>query len=327
MRVIEISSFGPPDVLKVAERPDPVLGRGEVLVAVDAAGVNRPDVFQRLGKYPPMPGVSDIPGLEVAGTVIEVADDVAGVHVGDTVCALLAGGGYAEKAAVPHEQVLPIPGALSVIEAAAIPETFFTVWTNVFERGRLKAGESILIHGGSSGIGTTAIQLANVFGARVFATVGSAEKSEACVALGAEMAVNYKQVDFVAAIREATAGRGVDLILDIVGGDYIVRNIDLLAMDGRLVQIAFLKHARAEVDFSIVMRKRLWLTGSLLRPRSPAEKGGIAAALSQHVWPLLASGRVKPIVHTVFPFADAASAHRLMESSAHIGKIVLDVRA
>jgi putative PIG3 family NAD(P)H quinone oxidoreductase len=327
MRVIEISSFGPPDVLKLAERPDPVLGRGEVLIEVDAAGINRPDVIQRAGKYPPPPGASDIPGLEVAGTVIDVAVDVASCRVGERVCALVAGGGYAEKAAVPHEQVLPIPGGLTAIEAAAIPETFFTVWTNVFDRGRLKAGESILIHGGTSGIGTTAIQLAVEFGARVLATAGSTAKCEASVALGADVAFNYRDVDWAAAVREATNGRGVDVILDIVGGDYLPRNVELLAVEGRLLQIAFLKHARAELDFSIVMRKRAWITGSTLRPRTPAEKGLIAAALRAHVWPLLASGVVKPIIYKVFPFAEAAAAHRLMESSAHIGKIVLDVRA
>jgi putative PIG3 family NAD(P)H quinone oxidoreductase len=327
MRVIEISSFGAPDVLRLAERPDPVLGRGEVLVEVDAAGINRPDVIQRLGKYPPPPGASDIPGLEVSGTVIEVADEVASRRVGERVCALVAGGGYAEKAAVPHEQVLPIPGGLTAIEAAAIPETFFTVWTNVFDRGRLKAGESILIHGGTSGIGTTAIQLARACGARVLATAGSTAKCEACVSLGADAAFNYRDVDWSAAVREATAGRGVDVILDIVGGDYMARNLDLLATEGRLLQIAFLKQARAELDFSVMMRKRAWITGSTLRPRTPAEKGLIAAALRAHVWPLLASGVVKPIIYKVFPFAEAAAAHRLMESSTHIGKIVLDVRA
>ncbi len=327
MRVIEISSFGPPDVLKLAERPDPVISRGEVLIDVDAAGINRPDIIQRLGKYPPPPGASDIPGLELSGTVVDVAPDVASCRVGDRVCALVAGGGYAEKAAVPHEQVLPIPSGLTAIEAAAIPETYFTVWTNLFDRGRLKAGESVLIHGGTSGIGTTAIQLARAFGARVFATAGSAVKCEVCVQLGAEAAFNYREADWAAAVREATAGRGIDVILDIVGGDYIARNIELLAVEGRLLQIAFLKHARAEVDFSIMMRKRAWITGSTLRPRSPAEKGLIASSLRTHVWPLLASGVVKPIVHSVFPFADAADAHRLMESSTHIGKIVLDVRA
>lgn len=327
MRVIEISSYGGPDVLRLAERPDPVLGRGEVLIDVEAAGINRPDVIQRLGKYPPPPGASDIPGLEVSGTVVDASADVTSVSVGARVCALVAGGGYAEKAAVPHEQVLPIPDPLTAIEAAAIPETFFTVWTNMFDRGHLKAGESILIHGGTSGIGTTAIQLARAFGARVFATAGSTTKCEACVTLGAEVAFNYRDVDWAVAVREATAGRGVDVILDIVGGDYIPRNLDLLAVEGRLLQIAFLKHARADVDFSVMMRKRAWITGSTLRPRTPAEKGLIATALRTHVWPLLATGVVKPIIHRVFPFAEAAAAHRLMESSTHIGKIVLDVRA
>ena len=325
MKAVEISQFGPPEVLTLTERPDPVAAAGEVLIDVDAAGVNRPDVIQRYGKYPPPPGASDLPGLEIAGRIAALGDGVTGFAVGDRVCALLAGGGYAEKAAVPHEQVLPIPKGLTGIQAAAIPETFFTVWTNVFQRARLKYSESILVHGGTSGIGTTAIQLARAFGAHVLTTAGSDEKCAAARKLGAEHAFNYKTTDWVAASKQATAGRGVDVILDIVGGDYIPRNLDLLAVEGRLLQIAFLKHARAEIDFSVMMRKRAWLTGSTLRPRSPAEKGAIARDLHQHVWPLFEQGVVTPVIHQTFPLAQAAEAHRLMESSTHIGKIVLDV--
>jgi putative PIG3 family NAD(P)H quinone oxidoreductase len=325
MRVIEISQFGPPDVLKLAERPDPVPAAGEVLIEVEAAGINRPDVIQRYGKYPPPPGASDLPGLEVAGRIIALGEGVTGWSTGNRVCALLAGGGYAERAVVPQEQVLPIPKGLSGIQAAAIPETFFTVWTNVFQRGKLKQGESILIHGGTSGIGTTAIQLARAFGARVLTTAGSDDKCEAARKLGAEHAFNYRTVDWGAEAKNATNGRGVDVILDIVGGDYIPRNLDLLAVEGRLLQIAFLKHARAEVDFSIMMRKRAWITGSTLRPRTPAEKGAIARDLHRHVWPLLEQGAVAPVIHSTFPLAQAAEAHRLMEAGTHIGKIVLDV--
>jgi NADPH:quinone reductase len=325
MRVIEISQFGPPEGLQLAERPDPVAGAGEVLIEVAAAGVNRPDVIQRLGKYPPPPGASDIPGLEVSGTIAAVGPGVSGWTVGDTACALLAGGGYAERVAVPQEQVLPVPHGLTMIEAAAIPETFFTVWTNVMDRGRLRAGETILIHGGTSGIGTTAIQLAREKGATVLTTAGSGEKCEAAHKLGAT-AFNYRADDWVALTKTATNGRGADVILDIVGGDYIARNLDALAMEGRLIQIAFLKSPKAEVDFSLIMRKRLWVTGSTLRPRSPAEKGEIAKALLANVWPLLEQRKVKPIIHKVFPLAQAADAHRLMEASTHVGKIVLDVR-
>lgn len=327
MRVVEISQFGPPDVLKLAERPDPVAGPGEVLIDVAAAGVNRPDVIQRLGKYPPPPGASDLPGLEVAGTVAALGPGVTGFAVGDELCALVAGGGYAERANVPQEQCLPVPRGLSLIEAAAIPETYFTVWTNVFERGHLTRGESILVHGGTSGIGTTAIQLAHAFGAHVLTTAGSDEKCEAAIRLGAAHAFNYQAVDWVAAVKAATDGRGVDLVLDIVGGDYIARNLDALAIEGRLVQIAFLKSAKAELDFSVMMRKRLWITGSTLRPRTPAQKGVIAQQLRQRVWPLLESRTVRPIIHQVFPLAQAAEAHRLMEAGTHIGKIVIDVRA
>ena len=327
MRVIEISEFGPPEGLKVADRPDPVAGPGEVLIEVAAAGVNRPDLLQRLGKYPPPPGASDIPGLEVAGTVTAIGPGVTAWRAGDRVCALVSGGGYPEQVAVPQEQCLPIPAGLSLVEAAAMPETYFTVWTNVFDRGRLKAGETILIHGGTSGIGTTAIQLAHAFGAHVLTTVGSDDKCAAARTLGAEDAFNYRTTDWAAAVKEATGGRGVDVVLDMVGGDYIARNIDLLAAEGRLVQIAFLKHSKTEIDLSVVMRRRLWITGSTLRPRSPAEKGVIAAALRAHVWPLVASGAVRPIIHQVLPFAQAAEAHRLLEAGSHVGKFVLDVRA
>lgn len=326
MRAIEISQFGPPEVLKVTERPDPVPAAGEVLIDVEAAGVNRPDIIQRYGKYPPPPGASDIPGLEVAGRVAALGEGVSGFTVGDRVCALVAGGGYAEKVAVPREQVLPIPAGLTAIQAAGIPETFFTVWTNVFQRGRLQPGESILIHGGTSGIGTTAIQLAKAFGARVMTTAGSDGKCEAARKLGAEHAFNYRTSDWVVEAKRVTAGRGLDVILDIVGADYIPKNLDLLAVEGRLVQIAFLKTAKVELDFSVMMRKRAWITGSTLRPRTPAEKGVIARQLHQRVWPLLEGGVVAPIIHGTFPFAQASEAHRLMESSTHIGKIILEVR-
>ena len=327
MRAVEITSFGPPDVLKIVERPDPFPAAGEILIDVAAAGVNRPDVIQRLGKYPPPPGASDLPGLEVAGTVAALGGDVRGWSIGDPICALVAGGGYAERAAVPHEQCLPIPKGLTAIQAAGIPETFFTVWTNVFQRGTLKAGETILIHGGTSGIGTTAIQLAKAFGARVLTTAGSDAKCDATRKLGAEHAFNYKTQDWVAEGKRVTDGRGVNLILDIVGGDYMGRNLDLLSIEGRLLQIAFLKSPKAELDFSVMMRKRAWITGSTLRPRSPEEKGVIARDLLAHVWPLLEKGAVAPVIHKVFPFADAAAAHRMMEESSHIGKLILDIRS
>jgi NADPH2:quinone reductase len=326
MRVIEISSFGGPEVLRVAERPVPAPGPGEVLIKVVAAGINRPDVVQRYGKYPPPPGASDIPGLEVAGHVVARGEGVVQWQEGDAVCALLAGGGYAEFCVAPQAQCLPPPARLTLIEAAAVPETFFTVWTNVFERGRLTGDDVILVHGGTSGIGTTAIQLARAHGARVFATAGSDEKCQACLGLGADLAVNYKTTDWVAACKEATSGRGVDLILDIVGGDYVSRNLDLLAMDGRLVQIAFLKSSKVELDLMQVMRRRLTITGSTLRPRSPEEKGHIARALQQKVWPLLEDGIVRPIIHAEIPFEQASEAHRMMEAGEHIGKIVLVVQ-
>jgi putative PIG3 family NAD(P)H quinone oxidoreductase len=325
MRVVELAGFGGPEVLRIGDRPMPTPGPGEVLIRVAAAGVNRPDVIQRYGKYPPPPGASDILGLEVAGTIAGRGTGVVQWQEGDAVCALLAGGGYAEYCVAPQAQCLPPPSRLSSVEAAAVPETFFTVWTNVFERGGLKRSETILVHGGSSGIGTTAIQLARAFGARVFATAGSDEKCEACRQLGAAMCVNYRTTDWVAAFREATGGRGIEVILDIVGGDYVSRNLDLLAVEGRLVQIAFLKSSKVELDLMQVMRRRLTITGSTLRPRSPEEKGHIARALHEHVWPLIESGVVKPIIHARFPLERAGDAHRLMESSEHVGKIVLTV--
>jgi NADPH2:quinone reductase len=325
MTVIEISEPGGPDVLRPAERPIPAPGLSEVLIKVAAAGVNRPDVAQRLGKYPPPPGASDIPGLEFAGTIEQTGPGVHEWRAGDRVCALVTGGGYAEFCVAPAPQCLPVPRGWDFVEAAAIPETFFTVWTNVFERGRLKPGESILIHGGSSGIGTTAIQLARAFGSRVFATAGSAEKCAACQQLGAELAINYRDTDFVAAIRDATGGRGVDVVLDMVGGEYVQRNIDALGLEGRLVQISTLGGAKANINMALVMQRRLTITGSTLRVRSVTEKGAIAKALREHVWPLLESGVVRPVVHATFPLRAAAEAHRVMESSRHIGKLVLVV--
>lgn len=325
MRVVEIAAPGPPEVLQLGARAIPTPGPGEVLIRVAAAGINRPDVLQRLGKYAPPPGASDLPGLEVAGTVSAVGPDVDDWKAGGSVCALLAGGGYAEYATAPAPQCLPIPPGISLVEAAALPETTFTVWTNVFERGRLTAGETFLVHGGASGIGTTAIPLARAFGARVFATAGTDEKCVACERLGAERAVNYRREDFVDVVRAATGGRGVDVILDIVGGEYLPRNLSLLAPDGRLVQIAFLRGNRVEMDLAPLMTKRLTLTGSTLRPRSVAEKGAIAAAVRKHVWPLVEKGAFRPTIHATFPLERAADAHRLMESDAHIGKIVLVV--
>ena len=325
MIAIVIREPGPPEVLVPIERPMPAVAAGEVLIKVAAAGVNRPDVMQREGKYPPPPGASDIPGLELAGEVISVAADVNVWKVGDRVCALVSGGGYAEFCPVPAPQCLPLPAGLDVTHAAAIPETFFTVWTNVFERGRLAAGESILIHGGSSGIGTTAIQLAHAFGARALTTAGNDEKCSACRSLGAEVAINYRSTDFVAAVRDATNGRGVDLVLDMVGGDYLQRNLDCLAMDGRLVQIGMLGGLKARVNMGPVLQRRLWITGSTLRARSVAEKAAIAQAVHQHVWPLLEAGTVRVLIHATYPLAQAVEAHRVMESSEHIGKLVLTV--
>ena len=311
-------------MLQPVERPDPAPGVGELLIRVAAAGVNRPDILQRQGAYPPPPGASDIPGLEVAGVVESIGAEVSGWRVGDAVCALVAGGGYASKCVAPAPQCLPVPAPLDLIAAAAIPETFFTVWTNVFDAGRLQADEIALFHGGSSGIGTTAIQLAAARGARVFATAGSDEKCRACEALGAERATNYRREDFVAVVRDRTDGRGADLILDIVGGSYVNRNLSALAPGGRLVVIGFMEGSpTATVDFRRILGRRLTLTGSALRPRSVREKGDIAAALQREVWPLLERGAVKPVVYRTFPLAEAAAAHRIMESSEHIGKIVL----
>jgi putative PIG3 family NAD(P)H quinone oxidoreductase len=324
MRCIEIREAGPPEVLRHVERPDPIAGPGEVLIRVAAAGVNRPDVMQRRGAYPPPPGASDLPGLEVSGTIEAVGTGVRDWTAGDQVCALVAGGGYATKCVAPAPQCLPVPASLDLVSAAALPETFFTVWANVFDRGALQAGETALVHGGSSGIGTTAIQLAAARGVRVFATAGSDDKCRACEALGAARAINYRTADFVDVIRAMTAGRGVDLILDIVGGSYVARNLSLLAMDGRLVQIGFMEgEPTAPVDFRRVLARRLTITGSTLRPRSVEEKGQIAAALRRDVWPLVERGAVRPVVYRTFPLADAAGAHRLLESSQHVGKIVL----
>jgi len=328
MRVVEIAGPGGPEVLRPAERPVPAPAAGEVLIRVAAAGVNRPDVLQRMGEYPPPPGASDLPGLEVAGTIVEAAPDAARadgrpLREGDEVCALVAGGGYAEQVAVPGPQCLPVPRGLDLTAAAALPETFFTVWTNLMDGGRLAAGETLLVHGGTSGIGTTAIQIARALGARVLATAGSREKAEACVRLGAARAIDYRREDFVAAVREATGGLGADVILDIVGGEYAARNLDALARGGRLVVIGLLGGAKATINLGKLMQKRAVLTGSTLRPRSVEEKGRIAAALLERVWPLVERGDVRPIVHATFPLARAADAHRLMESSAHVGKIVL----
>jgi NADPH:quinone reductase len=322
MRSVVISSPGSPGMLKLGDRPIPGIGQADLLVRVEAAGVNRPDIMQRLGKYLPPPGASDVPGLEVAGTVERVGQGVTRWRVGDRVCALVAGGGYAEYCAVPEPQCLPIPSGLDPIHAAAIPETFFTVWTNLFQRAGLREGERVLLHGGTSGIGTTAIQLARAFGATAFATAGSDEKCAACERLGAQ-AINYRTTDFVEAVRELTDGQGVDVILDIIGGDYLPRNIECLAKDGRLVQIGLQGGVKSEINLSALMQRRATLTGSTLRPRTVAEKGAIARDLEKHVWPLLAAGTVKPLVHSVFPLERAADAHRTLESGAVIGKVVL----
>ncbi|MCM5554888.1 NAD(P)H-quinone oxidoreductase [Pleomorphomonas sp. NRK KF1] len=322
MLAIEISRPGGPEVLRPTRRPIPALPADGVLIAVEAAGVNRPDALQRQGVYPPPPGASDIPGLEVAGTVVAVGADVLGASVGAKVTALVTGGGYAEYCVAPAGNCLPWPDGFDAVRSAALPETFFTVWSNVFDRGRLGPGESFLVHGGTSGIGTTVIQLARAFGARVFATAGSAEKCEACRLLGAEVAVNYRDEDFVTVLKAATEGRGVDVILDMVGGDYVDRNYELAAIDGRIVQIAFLGGAKASANFAKLMQKRLVHTGSTLRPREPAFKAAIAASLHDRVWPLLASGTVAPVIDRVLPAEQAAEAHACLEDD-HIGKIVL----
>lgn len=327
MQYISISAPGEPEVLELVSGPAPVAAPGQLLIRVAAAGVNRPDILQRRGLYRVPPNASPIPGLEVSGEVVAVGEGTRIFSVGDRVCALANGGGYAQLVAIPEGQCLPIPEGLSDIEAAALPETFFTVWANVVDMGRLTAGETFLVHGGSSGIGTTAIALAKALGARVFTTAGSAEKCAACIDLGAELAVNYKEQDFVEELTAATDGKGIDVTLDMVGGDYLARNAMVAARDGRIVIIASLRGKRAELDIGTVMMKRLVITGSLLRPRSDAQKAAIAASLKRTVWPLIEAGQIRPVIDSVFPLADAPLAHRLMESSEHIGKIVLDVRA
>lgn len=322
MRAVEITNPGGPEVLQICERPVPEAGHGQVVLKVAYAGVNRPDTLQRAGSYAPPAGASDLPGLEASGEVVAIGDGVSEYAVGDLVCALLPGGGYAEYVATPARHCLPIPKGMSLKEAACLPETYFTVWTNVFMRGGLKAGEKFLVHGGSSGIGTTAIQLANAFGARVFTTAGSADKCQVCLELGAEQAINYRDDDFVTMMK---AVGGADVILDMVGGDYIPRNIKALANDGRLVQIAFLQGPVVEVNFVMLMVRRLTITGSTLRPQSDLAKAQIADALREQVWPLLESGKVAPVMDSEFDFSDAAKAHARMEGSGHIGKIVLKV--
>lgn len=324
MTAVEIAAPGAPSMLRPVRRPLPELGPGEVLIEVAAAGVNRPDVMQRRGGYPPPPGASDIPGLEVSGRVVARGPGARRYAEGDAVCALVAGGGYAEYCAAPEAQTLPAPAALSLRDAAALPETCFTVWTNLFERARLKAGERLLVHGGSSGIGTTAIQIATALGATVVATAGSAEKCAACERLGAERAIDYRAEDFVAVVKELTGGEGVDVVLDMVGGAYVQRNIDALRTEGRLAQIAFLEGAKCRIDLMPLMRKRLTLTGSTLRPQSIASKGRIAAALEATVWPLVEAGRVRPVIDGCFPLEQARRAHARMEGGAHIGKILLE---
>jgi NADPH2:quinone reductase len=319
MRVVEIAQPGGPEMLRLAERPMPAPQPGEVLIRVAAAGVNRPDLMQRLGKYPPPPGASDLPGLEVSGEIVGGVESA----IGRRVCALVSGGGYAEYCVAPLEQCLPVPRAVPLAHAAAIPETYFTVWTNLFDRGRLRSGERVLVHGGTSGIGTTAIQLAHARGATVYATAGSPDKVAACLALGAARAIDYRQEDFVAAVKEATGGEGVDVVLDIIGGDYLPRNLECLRLNGRLVQIGLIGAAKSTIDLRPILQRRLTITGSTLRPRSVAEKGAIARALEREVWPLLDRGDVKPIVHAEFPFERAADAHRELEAGRVIGKLLL----
>ncbi|MGJ7504169.1 NAD(P)H-quinone oxidoreductase [Variovorax sp. ZT5P49] len=330
MKAIEITSYGAPEVLRVAQRPDPVAGAGELLIRVAASGVNRPDVLQRKGHYPVPPGASDLPGLEVAGEIVSGDAEAlaeAGFKIGDRVCALIAGGGYAELCVAPVAQCLPVPKGWSDIDAASLPETFFTVWSNVFDRGRLQKGETLLIQGGSSGIGVTAIQIAKALGATVIVTAGSDDKCEACVKLGADHAINYRTSDFVEEAKKLTGGKGVDVVLDMVAGDYVAREIECLAEDGRLVIIAVQGGVKSEINAGLVLRRRLTITGSTLRPRPVAFKGAIAKALREKVWPLLESGAIKPVIHSIFAAAGdpsgAAQAHALMESNQHIGKIVL----
>ena len=326
MQAVEIAAFGPPEGLRLTERPRPQPGSGELLIRVAASGVNRPDVLQRKGHYAPPPGASDLPGLEVAGTV-EAGDEAAmaqaGIRVGDRVCALVAGGGYAQWCVAPVEQCLPVPAGLSDVEADSLPETFFTVWSNVFDRGRLQAGETLLVQGGSSGIGVTAIQIARARGATVIVTAGSDDKCAACRQLGAHHAINYRTHDFAAEVLRITEGRGADVVLDMVAGDYVARELGCLAEDGRIVIIAVQGGTRAQIDAGAVLRKRLTITGSTLRPRPVAFKAQIAQALCREVWPLLGSGEIRPVIHSTFPAAEAAAAHALMESNQHVGKIVL----
>jgi NADPH:quinone reductase len=326
MRAVEITSFGAPEVLRTGQRPVPVPGVGEALIRVSASGINRPDVLQRAGHYAPPPGASDLPGLEVAG-VVESGDvqalALAGLKVGDRVCALVAGGGYAQWCVAPVGQCLPVPGHLTDVEAASLPETFFTVWSNVFDRGGLQSGEFFLVQGGTSGIGVTAIQLAQVLGAKVIATAGSDEKCAACLALGASYAINYRTQDFVAEVSRITEGRGVDVVLDMVAGDYVAREVECLAEDGRLVIIAVQGGVKSAFNAGLVLRRRLTITGSTLRPRSTQFKTHIAQSLRERVWPLIASGQVRPVIYRTFAADDAASAHVLMESNQHTGKIVL----
>ena len=323
MRAIEIRNPGGPEELVITDLPTPLPGVGEVLIKVTAAGINRPDVMQREGKYPPPPGASDILGLEVAGIITELGEGVTGCRIGDRVCALVAGGGYAEFCVASASSCLPLPTGVSMIEAAAMPETFFTVWTNVFERGQLVKGERLLVHGGASGIGTTAIQMAAAFGATVFTTAGSAEKCAACERLGAIRAINYHEEDFVDVIKALTDNAGVNVVLDMVGGSYTPRNLNLLAKEGRLVQIAILGGPKTEINWIPVMLRRLTLTGSTLRSRPIAVKAAIAKALQAKVWPLVDSGKIRPVIHATFPLEEAAEAHRVMEAGHHIGKLVL----
>jgi NADPH:quinone reductase len=325
MTVVEIAAPGGPEQLKLAQRPVPVPKDGEVLVRVAAAGVNRPDVMQRQGRYPPPPGASDLPGLEIAGEIAALGPKVSGLAIGDAVTALLPGGGYAAYAIAAAPLCLPVPKGISMVEAAAIPETFFTVWTNLFDRGRCKAGETVLIHGGTSGIGTTAIQLASAWGARVFATAGSDDKARACERLGAVRGINYRTEDFVEVMRAETSGKGVDVTLDMVAGSYVARNLDIAALEGRVVTISLLGGSRAEINMGLILTKRLTLTGSTLRARTVAQKAEVADAVRKNIWPLLEAGRVRPVIHATFPLAEASEAHRLMETSNHIGKIVLTI--
>lgn len=323
MAFVELDGFGGPEVLKPAQMAVPQPGENEILIKVAAAGINRPDVQQRLGQYNPPPGVTTVPGLEVAGEVVALEQGAKRFKVGDKVCALVAGGGYAEYCVAPEPQTLPVPDGVSMVEAGGLPETFFTVWANVYDTAKLQPDETLLIHGGSSGIGTTAIQIAHAFGSRVFVTAGSDAKCQACLDLGAERAINYRDEDYVAICKELTGGKGVDVILDMVGGSYVQRNIDVMNWDGRIVQIAWLESPKVQANFMKLMLKRLTWTGSTLRPRTVAQKGAIARSLEEKVWPFISTGKIKPIVHSTFPLAEAAEAHRLMESSAHIGKIIL----